>query len=230
MTSNPTGVPVVLLHHLKHNKVLHETVVIMSIEGEEFPQVAAEERVDAGGPGRRVLQGGGSLRLHGDPGCAGAARLGRAARAFAPGPARPASTWAGRRCCRRPGQARRLAQAAVHRHGAERPVRHRLLQSAAQPGARAGRTDSGVRVRAHSYPRRRFCSKISRSATQAVALRCWVPSVSDHTDIDLVPLAPDSPFSRAQPQRSLRRGVDSLDKSTPGVIRGRKTRGLTCWW
>jgi KUP system potassium uptake protein len=45
MTSNPTGVPVVLLHHLKHNKVLHQTVVIMSIEGEEIPQVPAEERV-----------------------------------------------------------------------------------------------------------------------------------------------------------------------------------------
>ena len=45
MTSNPTGVPVVLLHHLKHNKVLHQTVVIMSIEGEEIPQVSADERV-----------------------------------------------------------------------------------------------------------------------------------------------------------------------------------------
>jgi KUP system potassium uptake protein len=45
MTSNPTGVPVVLLHHLKHNKVLHQTVVVMSIEGEEFPQVSADERV-----------------------------------------------------------------------------------------------------------------------------------------------------------------------------------------
>ena len=37
MTSDPTGVPVVLLHHLKHNKVLHQTVVIMSIEGDEDP-------------------------------------------------------------------------------------------------------------------------------------------------------------------------------------------------
>jgi len=45
MTSDPTGVPVVLLHHLKHNKVLHQTVVIMSIEGEEIPQVPADERV-----------------------------------------------------------------------------------------------------------------------------------------------------------------------------------------
>jgi KUP system potassium uptake protein len=45
MTSDPAGVPVVLLHHLKHNKVLHQTVVIMSIEGDEIPQVRAEERV-----------------------------------------------------------------------------------------------------------------------------------------------------------------------------------------
>jgi KUP system potassium uptake protein len=44
MTSDPAGVPIVLLHHLKHNKVLHETVVIMSIEGEEIPQVAESER------------------------------------------------------------------------------------------------------------------------------------------------------------------------------------------
>jgi KUP system potassium uptake protein len=45
MTSDPAGVPVVLLHHLKHNKVLHQTVVIMSIEGDEVPQVAPEERL-----------------------------------------------------------------------------------------------------------------------------------------------------------------------------------------
>jgi KUP system potassium uptake protein len=44
MTSDPAGVPIVLLHHLKHNKVLHETVVIMSLEGEEIPQVAESER------------------------------------------------------------------------------------------------------------------------------------------------------------------------------------------
>jgi KUP system potassium uptake protein len=45
MTSDPSGVPVVLLHHLKHNKVLHQTVVIMSITGEEIPQVRDEDRV-----------------------------------------------------------------------------------------------------------------------------------------------------------------------------------------
>jgi KUP system potassium uptake protein len=46
MTSDPSGAPVVLLHHLKHNKVLHETVILMSIEGEEIPKVRSEDRVE----------------------------------------------------------------------------------------------------------------------------------------------------------------------------------------
>ena len=45
MTSSPEGVPVVLLHHLKHNKVLHEQVVLMSILSQEVPEVPEEERV-----------------------------------------------------------------------------------------------------------------------------------------------------------------------------------------
>ncbi|MDB4907648.1 MAG: kup [Gemmatimonadetes bacterium] len=47
MTSSPEGVPVVLLHHLKHNKVLHEQVVLMSILVDEVPEVPAEQRVSA---------------------------------------------------------------------------------------------------------------------------------------------------------------------------------------
>jgi KUP system potassium uptake protein len=46
MTSDPGGTPVVLLHHLKHNKVLHERVVIMSISGEEIPQLKPQERAE----------------------------------------------------------------------------------------------------------------------------------------------------------------------------------------
>src|SRR5438067_10982684 len=45
MTSSAEGVPVVLLHHLKHNKVLHEQVVLMSILTEEFPEVEDDTRV-----------------------------------------------------------------------------------------------------------------------------------------------------------------------------------------
>jgi KUP system potassium uptake protein len=46
MTSDPEGAPPVLLHHLKHNKVLHEKVILLSIQGEEIPQVPEKDRVD----------------------------------------------------------------------------------------------------------------------------------------------------------------------------------------
>ena len=45
MTSTPDGAPVVLLHHLKHNKVLHETVVLLSVQTRGIPEVAAEQRL-----------------------------------------------------------------------------------------------------------------------------------------------------------------------------------------
>jgi KUP system potassium uptake protein len=45
MTSSGDGVPVVLLHHLKHNKVLHEQVVLMSIKTEEVPEIESESRL-----------------------------------------------------------------------------------------------------------------------------------------------------------------------------------------
>jgi KUP system potassium uptake protein len=45
MTSSNDGVPVVLLHHLKHNKVLHEQVILMSVVTQEVPEIKAAERV-----------------------------------------------------------------------------------------------------------------------------------------------------------------------------------------
>jgi KUP system potassium uptake protein len=44
MTSNPGTVPPVMLHHLKHNKVLHERVVLVSVLTEEIPAVPPSER------------------------------------------------------------------------------------------------------------------------------------------------------------------------------------------
>ncbi len=45
MTREPEGAPVVLLHHLKHNKVLHEQVVLLSILSEEVPEIPDSERI-----------------------------------------------------------------------------------------------------------------------------------------------------------------------------------------
>jgi KUP system potassium uptake protein len=46
MTSSTDGVPPVLLHHLKHNKVLHQQVFLLSIFAIDEPQVPAAERVE----------------------------------------------------------------------------------------------------------------------------------------------------------------------------------------
>ncbi|HZF54628.1 MAG TPA: KUP/HAK/KT family potassium transporter [Polyangiaceae bacterium] len=45
MASNPHGTPPVLLHHFKHNQVLHQQVVLLTIESLKVPEVPVEERV-----------------------------------------------------------------------------------------------------------------------------------------------------------------------------------------
>jgi KUP system potassium uptake protein len=45
MTSSPAGVPVVLLHHLKHNKMLHETVILLSVQTPGIPEVSRDQIV-----------------------------------------------------------------------------------------------------------------------------------------------------------------------------------------
>jgi KUP system potassium uptake protein len=45
MFGNPTGVPPALLHNLKHNQVLHETVVLLRVDTEETPAVDPARRV-----------------------------------------------------------------------------------------------------------------------------------------------------------------------------------------
>lgn len=45
MTGDPWGVPVPLLHNLKHNKVLHQRVAILTIQTREVPFVSKNERI-----------------------------------------------------------------------------------------------------------------------------------------------------------------------------------------
>lgn len=44
MSSNTRGVPILLLHNLEHNKVLHEQIILLSIITEEVPRVSDADR------------------------------------------------------------------------------------------------------------------------------------------------------------------------------------------
>ena len=46
MTSSASGVPHALLHNLKHNKVLHERVILLTVRIEDVPYVMAEKRLE----------------------------------------------------------------------------------------------------------------------------------------------------------------------------------------
>jgi KUP system potassium uptake protein len=45
LTGNPDYVPAALLHNLKHNKVLHEKVLFVTVANQDIPEVLAEERL-----------------------------------------------------------------------------------------------------------------------------------------------------------------------------------------
>ena len=49
LVTNLQGTPTTLLHNLKHNKVLHEQVVLMTVVTEEVPRVPRRDRVDIEG-------------------------------------------------------------------------------------------------------------------------------------------------------------------------------------
>ena len=46
LSSSGDGLPLVLLHHLKHNKVLHQTAVLLTVKFEEEPYVSDAERTE----------------------------------------------------------------------------------------------------------------------------------------------------------------------------------------
>ena len=46
MTGSGAGVPPTLLHNLRHNKVLHASIVLLTVVTEEIPEVPDERRVD----------------------------------------------------------------------------------------------------------------------------------------------------------------------------------------
>lgn len=44
MTSTPDGVPHALLHNLKHNRVLHERIILLTVKVMDVPTIPDEER------------------------------------------------------------------------------------------------------------------------------------------------------------------------------------------
>jgi KUP system potassium uptake protein len=56
MSSNPQGVPIVLLHHWKHNQVLHETIVLLSVINEAVPEIRTADRLQVKDLGRGFFQ------------------------------------------------------------------------------------------------------------------------------------------------------------------------------
>ena len=148
MTSSNDGVPVVLLHHLKHNKVLHEQVILMSVVTHEVPEVKASERVTVEKLEHGFYPRHGALRLHGDSrtcrrSCSGRARpasrrrpnettfyLGRERIIISDGEAQAGhAPRAGRRRASAHGA---LAQEALRRHVPQRPLGHGVLRHSAE--------------------------------------------------------------------------------------------------
>lgn len=46
MTANPEFIPTSLLHNLKHNKVLHEHVILLTVKNLDLPQVMTDQRAE----------------------------------------------------------------------------------------------------------------------------------------------------------------------------------------
>jgi KUP system potassium uptake protein len=55
MTAQPTGTPPALAHNLRYNKVLHETVVVLTVATAQQPHVSPEERVSVEPLGQRLF-------------------------------------------------------------------------------------------------------------------------------------------------------------------------------
>ena len=60
MDSNPDGTPPALLHNLKHNRVLHEHVVFLTVLTEDVPRVPEEKRFEVVDLGEGMIR----LKIH----------------------------------------------------------------------------------------------------------------------------------------------------------------------
>ncbi|MEZ4390464.1 MAG: KUP/HAK/KT family potassium transporter [Polyangiales bacterium] len=144
MTGNPDGAPPVLLHHFKHNKVLHEQVIMLSVMTER----ARGRRV--GAPHDQAARGGllagdRALRVHGDP-----ERDGRAGDVRRAGPRWEADTsfYLGRETLLTTGRGELASwRKALFVFLSRNATGERVLSDSAEPGGGARHADRAVSAR-----------------------------------------------------------------------------------
>jgi KUP system potassium uptake protein len=56
LSGNPQGTPPILLHHLKHNQVLHEKVILLTVVIEDVPRVWVSDRLEMSEFGMGIYQ------------------------------------------------------------------------------------------------------------------------------------------------------------------------------
>ena len=143
LTNDPTSAPSSLMHNLKHNKVLHERVVLLNVRTETTPRVPAAKRFEMTSC-RPISCSYPSFRLH------GAAAHSARARGDAQGRAQvrhhddvvlPRPAYAEDRA--QLGHAAMAGQT-VHRDDETGGERAGLLQPALRPRGRTRRADEGV--------------------------------------------------------------------------------------
>ena len=61
MSAATRGVPSALLHNIKHNKVLHERVVVLTVKIAEVPYVEPDERIEISRSGPGLLPPGAAI-------------------------------------------------------------------------------------------------------------------------------------------------------------------------
>ena len=146
LTGDPTHAPTSLMHNLKHNRVLHERNIILTIKTEDTPRVPRHERVTIEKLGDDFIRGDRALRLHGN------AERAEDLRALpAQGPQHrhlgdivlPVAAVA--EDDDEVGDAP-LAGAAVHLAGPQVGGRHRILPDPERPGRGGGYAGGGVKL------------------------------------------------------------------------------------
>ena len=142
--ASPNTVPQALLHNLKHNQVLHERNLILTVVFHDVPWVPAADRIAVEPLDRGLLEGPGQLRLQGHAGHSASAcqlQVGGVADQpvrdhLFPQPGDHRSDPAGRHGA--------LARGTVRVHVTERGQHRRLSATAEQLRDRAGNTRSAL--------------------------------------------------------------------------------------